>query len=415
VTAEAEWLGRRFTLVDTGGIALERGEKTRDLITDAMRRQAQAAIREAVAVIFVVDAHAGITPLDEEVAAQLRKSGRSVYLAVNKVDSAAREEEASGEFARLGFPQMFFISALHGRRVDELLDAVTQNVAAASQHSDTSSLQPSTPLSIAIIGRPNVGKSSLVNRLINEERLIVTDIPGTTRDAVDVPFRLKHGATERDCLLIDTAGIRPVGKVRDSVEVFSVMRAQSSIERCDVAVLVLDATTGVTAQDKKVGGKIAEAFKGCVIAVNKWDLMRDEKLDLEKCAAAVRRQLFFLNYAPIVFISALEGRGLEKLMDAVLRVDQQMDVTVQTAVLNRAIDKAMDSYQPPRGHGGKYLRVYYGNQVATRPPTLLLFVNDPGSRAPHYERYLADRLRQDCGFGHAPLKLIFRGRNRAEK
>jgi GTP-binding protein len=244
---------------------------------------------------------------------------------------------------------------------------------------------------------------------VKTERVIVTAIPGTTRDAVDVPFILKQGKTERQCVLIDTAGIRPANRVRDSVEVFSVMRAENSIGRCDIALLVIDATLGVTAQDKRVGGKIAEAYKGCVIVVNKWDLMRGGERAQQLCEKRIRNDLFFLNYAPIVFVSAKEAQGLSRLSAAILEVDRKLDVTVQTAVVNRALETAVASYLPPQRFG-KHLRVFYANQIGSRPPTFLVFVNDRALVAPHYERYLADQIRKHCGFTVSPVKLIFRGR-----
>jgi GTP-binding protein len=406
VSSPVEWMGRQFLLVDTGGIAQQRGEKIQDAITAEMRKQSHTAIREASVVVLVVDGSVGITPLDEEVARQVRKSGRRVLLAVNKVDSQAREESMA-EFSRLGFHEMFAVSALHGRKVDELLDAVIKALPETTQPD----LAPhrATPLCIAIVGKPNVGKSSLVNALVKTDRVIVTAIPGTTRDAVDVPFILKQGKTERDSLLIDTAGIRPVGRVKDSVELFSVMRSENSIGRCDIAVLVIDAKLGVTAQDQRVGGKIAEAHKGCVIVVNKWDLMKGAERAQQLYEKRVRHDLFFLNYAPIVFVSAKHAQGLSRLAAAILLVDQQLDATVQTAVLNRALDQSVSAYLPPQRFG-RHLRVYYGNQIGSRPPTFLVFVNDPTLLAPHYQRYLCDQLRKRCGFAHAPVKLIFRGR-----
>jgi len=408
ISAPAEWMGRDFLLVDTGGIAQERGKKIADTITAEMRKQSESAICEAAALVFVVDASVGITPLDEEVAREIRKSGKRVVLAVNKVDSDSREASVA-DFARLGFPDVFPISAAHGRRVDELLDALIQFLPPEETDASTPDAPPSTPLHIAIVGKPNVGKSSLVNALVKTERVIVTAIPGTTRDSVDVPFVLKHGKTERNSALIDTAGIRPVGRVRDSVEVFSVMRSENSIERCDIALLVLDATLGVTAQDKRVGGKITEAHKGCVVVVNKWDLMKGTERAQQIYERRVRHDLFFLNYAPVVFASAKDTQGLSRLAAAILLVDKQMDASVQTAVLNRALEESVASYLPPQRYG-KHLRVFYGNQIGSRPPTFLVFVNDPSLLAPHYERYLCDQLRKKCGFDSVPVKLIFRGR-----
>lgn len=408
VSAPAEWMGREFLLVDTGGIAEPRGKKITDTITAEMRKQSESAIREAAALIFVVDATVGITPLDEDVAREIRRSGKRVFLAVNKVDSDLRESSIA-EFARLGFSDLFPISAAHGRKVDDLLDALIKTLPEERTDAATLHAPRSAPLSIAIVGKPNVGKSSLVNALVKTERVIVTAIPGTTRDSVDVPFTLKHGKTERDSVLIDTAGIRPVGKVRDTVEVFSVMRSETSIERCDIALLVLDAKLGVTAQDKRVGGKVTEAHKGCVIVVNKWDLMKGTERAQQIFERKVRHDLFFLNYAPIVLVSAKEAQGLSRLAAAILEVDRKLDLQIQTAVLNRALETAVASYLPPQRFG-KHLRVFYGNQIGTRPPTFLIFVNDPTLLAPHYERYLADQIRKNCGFDVSPIKLIFRGR-----
>ena len=409
ISAEAEWRGVPFTLLDTGGIGLVKGERTSDDIIAAMRRQAGVAIEDAALIVLVVDARDGVMPLDEEVMRLLRGSGKLIFLAVNKVDNL-QQENLLADFLPLGFKQVFPVSAIQGAGVAELLDEVTKLLPQIEP--STINDQPSTiapPLKIAIVGRPNVGKSSLVNRLACEERVIVSEVPGTTRDSVDVPFTVEVDGETRPYVLIDTAGIRPRRKVDTSVEFFSVNRAEKSIERCDLAILVLDASFGVSAQDKKIGGLILSAHRGCVIAVNKWDLI-GEKVQ-KKFIEELHRLLFFLDFAPVVFISAKSGQGMGRLLSVIREVDHQLSQTITTGLLNRVLADAVASRQPPL-RAGQRLKFFYATQIGARPPRILTFVNTPAAFSDSYRKYLADKLRAAFGFEGCPIVISGRERER---
>jgi len=408
ISAEAQWRGVPFTLLDTGGIGLVKGERTSDDIIVAMRRQADVAIQDAALIVLVVDARDGVMPLDEEVAHLLRASGKPIFLAVNKVDNL-QQENLLADFLPLGFKQVFPVSAIQGTGVAELLDEAISLLPQIEPSTIPHQPSPVAPLKIAIVGRPNVGKSSLVNRLAREERVIVSEAPGTTRDAVDVPFTVEAGGETRPYVLIDTAGIRPRRKVDTSVEFFSVRRAEKSIERCDLAILVLDASFGVSAQDKKIGGLILAAHKGCIIAVNKWDLI-GEKVQ-KKFIEELHRLLFFLDFAPVVFISAKSGQGMGRLLSVIHEVDRQLNQTITTGLLNRVLADAVAARQPPL-RAGQRLKFYYATQTGTRPPRILTFVNDPAAFSDSYRKYLADRLRAAFGFEGCPIVINGRQRER---
>jgi GTP-binding protein len=410
ISAEAEWEGARFTLLDTGGIGLVKGEHASDEIVAAMRQQAQVAIQDAALILLVVDSRDGVVPLDHEVTRQLRESGKPIFLAVNKVD-APHQADLLADFLALGFKHVFPVSAIQGFGVEEMMDEAIKLLPAASGDSSLLTPHSSLPLKIAIVGRPNVGKSSLVNRLVRAERVIVSNVPGTTRDSVDVPFTVEAGGETRPYVLIDTAGIRPRKKVDTSVEFFSVRRAEQSIERCDLAVLVLDATFGVSEQDKKIGGKILAANKGCIIAVNKWDLI-GEKVQKE-FIEQLHRILFFLDFAQVVFISAKTGQGIGRLLSAIHAVDRQLSQTVTTGVLNRVLADAIAARRPPVRSGHR-LKFFYATQTGARPPRLLVFVNLPSLFTDSYRKYLGDRLRAAFGFQGCPLVISARERERIE-
>jgi len=422
----AEWLGREFEVVDTGGMmdaALEEpaisgaaGE-----IAAGILRQARAAIREADRVLLVVDARQGLLPLDEELARRLRAAGKPLSLAVNKVDSD-RQEALSAEFHRLGIDGTFLISAEHGRGVAELLDHITsgfvqtQRAEAASDASTTAAERSLTEeessgteeedasrvIRVAIIGRPNVGKSTLLNRLLNEERSIVTPLPGTTRDAVDAELE----AGGRHFRLIDTAGIRRKGKTHLLAEKLSVIQARKHLERSDVAVLVLDALEGVTAADTHIGGYAYESRRSVVIAVNKWDAAVKGPEAMKEFTESVRDQLKFLSFAPLVFISALKGQRLGKLLDAIAEVAAARRYRIPTAEMNRFAEQ-LDFERAP-GPGGSALRLYYLTQARVSPPTFVAFTNRSG--APHFsvERFLENRIRERFPFPGTPLVLEWR-------
>jgi GTP-binding protein len=415
VSAMAKWRERTFEVVDTGGIAFMDGEKTSDALAAATRRQAEIAIEMASALVMVVDVMAGVAPLDIEIARKLRASGRPIFLAVNKCDNIEREKHAA-EFAELGFERLFPIAAVHGLGVPALLEAATERFTTSAVE------ETNKPTRIAIVGRPNVGKSSLINSILKSERTIVNEIPGTTRDSIDVPFNFK----DKPYVLIDTAGLRHRRKIRTSVDQFGLMRAERSIRDCDVAVLVLDAVDGVTKQDKKIAGQIFEAARGCMILVNKWDLAVEEetrekseegrgrkkkKPFREEYLEALRRELFFLDWAPVLFVSAKTGKGVNDLFEEIEVIEQEMAKHIETPQLNKLLTHALESYPPPFVHGKRF-KVLYAFQKSSRPPTLTLFVNDAHCLTPHYERFLVDKIRAAWGFGGCPIRLNLRQRER---
>src|SRR6266404_5357876 len=408
VTAQAEWHGQPFTLVDTGGIALLRREKADDIIIRAALEQVQIAIEAAHVIILVVNVQEGIVPLDREAAARLRHSGKPVLVAVNKVDTHRVEVQAM-EFAELGFDKTFPVSAIHGEGIEPLLDAAVSLLPApspsppleerAGERRPLSPLtpEPSSPLKLAILGRPHVGKSSIVNALTHSERVVVTPIPGTTRDSVDVPFEVETDGVRQSYVLIDTAGLRKTRRVGDSIEFFSVKRAEDSIARCDIVILVLDAEAGITEQDKKIADKIVEERRACIVVINKWDLMdqavrkaRKEEVQsrankdrvrgpkrmttLMEFGQWVQERLFFLDYAPVIFTSATSGFQLDRLLEAVRYVAAQLRQKIPTAILNRTLQDAIERRQPVTSHGHR-LKFFYATQVRQAPPTFLLFVN----------------------------------------
>jgi GTP-binding protein len=444
VSAEAEWHGRPFTLVDTGGIGLLRREKASDVIAQAALVQVELAIEAASVIIFVVDAQEGVMPLDREAAARLRRSGKPVVIAANKVDTTQAEPKAL-EFAELGFEKIFPVSAIHGEGIEPLMDGAAALLTvvssplslASSSHSTHGGPQTTddgllttdkSPLKLAIVGRPNVGKSSIINALTQSERVIVSPIPGTTRDAVDVPFTVETEGVRQSYVLIDTAGMRKTRRIDNSVEFFSVKRAEDSIARCDIAVLVLDAESGITEQDKKVADKIVEERKACIVVVNKWDLVdasvRRARLDeierrrrkenqrgpklmttLAEFGEWVQKHLFFLDYAPVIFTSAQSGFNLERLLEAIRYVAAQLQQSIPTSILNRTLQDAVERRQPVSARGHR-LKFFYATQVKRAPPTFLLFVNRDELFSATYKKYLADEMRRAFGYEGCPLVLV---------
>lgn len=433
VSAEAEWQGRAFTLVDTGGIGLLRGEKSDDVITRAALEQVELAIEAANVIIFVANVQEGIVPLDREASVRLRRSGKPILVAVNKVDTVQAESGAP-EFAELGFEKAFPVSAIHGEGIESLMDAAVNllpEIVIKSQdvHPENAAVdsQPPSVLKLAIVGRPNVGKSSIINALTNSSRVIVSQIPGTTRDAVDVPFEVETDGVRQSYILIDTAGMRKTRRVDDSIEFFSVKRAEDSIARCDIAILVLDAESGIMEQDKKVADKIVEERKACIVVVNKWDLMeatvrkaREEEIErrrrkdrnapqlmatLAEFGQWVQEHLFFLDYAPVVFTSALSGFHLDRLLEAIRYVAAQLQQRIPTAILNRTLQDAVERRQPISSRGHR-LKFFYATQTKQAPPTFLLFVNREELFSAQYKKYLADQLRSAFGFEGCPIILV---------
>lgn len=455
ISAEVEWRGKPFTLVDTGGIGLLRREKADDVISRAALEQVELAIAAANAIIFVVNVQEGIVPLDQEVARRLRGSGKSILVAINKVDNSRFEGQAV-EFSALGFQETFPVTAIHGQGIEDLMDRAVQflpSMDSESQGSSTASLQedggeqlagetpsetepleqlPAGPVKLAIVGRPNVGKSSIVNALTQSERVVVSPIPGTTRDSVDVPFEVTTEGRAEPYVLIDTAGMRKTRRVDDSIEFFSVKRAEESILRCDICVLVLDAETGITEQDKKVADRIVEARKACIVVVNKWDLMdeavrkaREEEIERRNTKAGkhgpnvmttlsefgqwVQENLFFLDYAPVIFTSAKTTFNLDRFLEAVRYVSAQLRQRIPTALLNRTLQDAIERRQPVSAHGHR-LKFYYATQVKLAPPTFLAFVNRKDLFTRPYEKYLGDQLRIAFGYEGCPIVIVPRER-----
>ncbi|MBI2925862.1 MAG: ribosome biogenesis GTPase Der [Verrucomicrobia bacterium] len=457
ITAEAEWRGRPFTLVDTGGIGLLRGEKATDAITQAAMTQVELAIEAAHVIIPVVNVQEGVTPLDREVAQRLHRCQKPVLLAVNKVDTD-KAEAGVAEFAELGFERIFPVSAIHGGGIDDLMNAAVSllpepaasppettapeqaHAARSTQHEPTSSPEPSTlapsppatPLKIAIVGRPNVGKSSIINALTHSDRVIVTPIPGTTRDAVDVPFEVETDGVRQQYILIDTAGVRKKRRIDDSIEFFSVKRTEDSIQRSDITVLVLDAEAGITEQEKKIADTIVAAHRACIVVINKWDLFeatvaaaqrdqmgRAKKRDwdrgpqpltsLAQFAQWVQEKLFFLDYAPVIFTSAQTGFHLDRLLEAVRYVAAQWQQKIPTALLNRTLHEAIERRQPVSAAGHR-LKFFYATQVRQAPPTFLLFVNRADLLSDQYRKYLADQMRRAFGYEGCPLVLVAKPR-----
>jgi GTP-binding protein len=448
VTAEAEWRGRPFTLVDTGGIGLLRGEKSDDVIIKAAFDQVQIAIDSASSIILVVNVQEGVVPLDREVAQRLRQSGKPVIVAVNKVDTA-RAESGVPEFAVLGFDKIFPVTAIHGEGIELLMNEAAKHLppyVAAPVEAEpveelvegeeaTVKLRPRKvgPLKIAIVGRPNVGKSSIINSLTNSERVIVSPIPGTTRDSVDVPFEVETDGVRQKYILIDTAGMRKSRRVNDSVEFFSVKRTEESIARCDIAVLVIDAEAGIGEQDKKIADQIVEQRRACIVVINKWDLIADAVREAreEEIAKRVAKQrtegqdkpmttlgefgqwvqerLFFLDYAPVIFTSAHTGFHLDRLLEAVRYVGAQLQQKVPTAILNRTIHASVERRQPVSDMGHR-LKFYYATQVRQAPPTFLLFVNRDEMFSDQYKKYLGDQMRSAFGYEGCPIVLVPKAR-----
>jgi GTP-binding protein len=390
-----EWRGRTFALVDTGGIGLETGQG--DLLAD-VRAQAEEAMREADVIVLVVDAAIGLTAADEAMAEHLRRSSKPLILAANKTESVKRQYDAT-EFYALGMGDPLPISALHGDGTGDLLDAIVEWF---PKTRDEEEERPA--VSMAIVGRPNVGKSSLLNTLVGSRRSIVRDEAGTTRDAIDTEIQ-REG---QRILLIDTAGIRRRGRVAPGVEKFSVLRAVRAIERADVAVLLIDATEGVLAQDTHVAGFVDEAARGLIIAVNKWDLVEKRPKTQQEYTATIRRELKFADWAPVLFISAKTGQRVTRLIDKALEVQQQRTRRVPTPQLNDLIRRAVQNH--PLSERGRTLKIYYTAQTDVSPPTFTCFCNDPKLVHFSYVRYLDNTLRNAYEFEGTPIRIHFRGR-----
>ncbi len=373
-----------------------------DVIAAETRKQVEVAIADAAAILFVVDITAGLAPLDHEVARQLHAAGRLVLVLANKADT----EELDGrtaDFRSLGFP-VFPVSALHNRGFEELMQEVVRHLPATEAEAEPVALK------VAVVGRPNAGKSSYINRLLRSERVIVSPIPGTTRDSIEVPFTVGGGAAARHYRLIDTAGMRQRSKVDGAVEKFSLLRAERSIEEADVVVLALDGAEGPTMQDKKIAARIMEARKGCVVLVNKWDLL--DHSTMREYYAAFQRALPFLTFVPLVFVSALTGLNIRKSIDVIDHVAAQITTEIPTSTLNKLLHDAFQRVQPPMVQGRR-MKFYYATQTGTKPVRFRLFVNDTVKLTDAYHKYLVNILRQAHGFEGAPVVLDFKSSHAA--
>jgi len=398
--ASVEWLGQRFEVVDTGGLALMDRAQSSDEIVRATTEQVHAAIADAAVVIQVVDITVGCQPMDVEVARLLRKSGRPVVVAANKADTPDWDDK-TGDFARLGYP-VRPIAAIHNRGIEGLLEAVLPHLPPPADDTDLPRLK------VAVVGRPNVGKSSYINRLTGSDRVIVTDVPGTTRDRISVPFSLKaaDGAV-RHYTLVDTAGMRKQFRVRDSVEKFSFFRAEQTIAEADIVVVLMDAAAGPGKQEKKILALARERQKACVLLINKWDLARGTGVKEADYEASLRKELFFLSDIPVVFVSALSGHHIRRSFEIIDAVAARLMTVIPTGVLNRVLHDAFQKTQPPFS-GRRQLKFYYATQTGQNPPRITLFVNEPRLNNLTYQAYLTTRLRDAFDLAGVPLILRYR-------
>ena len=394
IYAETNWRGRNFTLIDTGGIEPD----SEDIILSQMREQANLAIAMADVIIFVTDIRQGVTAADQEIALMLKKSGKKIVLVCNKADNFEKDRNEVYEFYNLGIGEPFPISATNALGIGDVLDEIYEGFPPKTENEDED-----TEIKVAVIGKPNVGKSSLINKILGENRTIVSDIAGTTRDAIDTKFENETGKY----VLIDTAGIRRKIKVKESIEKFSIMRTLLAVERADVCLMMIDATQGVTDQDAKIAGEAHEAGKGVIIVVNKWDAVEKETGTLEQYKKEVYEKLKYLSYAPIIFISAKTGQRVNKLFDLINHVAEQNALRISTSVLNQVINEAIAIVQPPTDKG-KRLKIFYGTQASTKPPTFVIFVNSKELFHFSYERYLVNQIRKEFGLEGTPVRIIAR-------
>lgn len=395
IYTEVEWLDKTFTLIDTGGIE----PYSEDAIVKQMKRQAEVAIETAEVIVFLVDGQEGITPSDHEVANLLRRTKKKIILAVNKID-APKYKDNVYEFYNLGLGEPMGISSGQALGLGDLLDEIVKSFPPEGEE-----VYDEYTIKVAVVGKPNVGKSSLVNNILGEERVIVSNVPGTTRDAIDTPFAV--GDTKY--VFIDTAGMRKRGKVFESIERYSVVRSLTAIERADVCLMLIDAKEGVTEQDSKIAGYIHDQGKAVVIVVNKWDVVEKDDKTIEKYKADIKKELSFMDYAPMIFISALTGQRVHKVIELIDHVSNQHAMRISTGMLNDIINEAVLMNQPAIS-GGRRLKVYYTTQVSVKPPTFALFVNEPSLMHFSYQRYLENQLRKAFSFEGTPVRFLLRKR-----
>ena len=401
IYGDGEWLTRQFMLVDTGGIE----PASDDIILSQMRSQAQLAIDSADVIIMVTDMRSGVVATDMEVAAMLQKSGRPVVLCVNKCDSVGAPPPEFYEFYNLGLGEPYPVSAVHGHGTGDLLDAVFEYFPEETDHEDDDEY-----IKVAIIGKPNAGKSSLVNRVAGEQRVIVSDIAGTTRDAIDTVVENDNGKY----VFIDTAGIRRKSKIKDNVERYSIIRAEAAVDRADVCVIMIDATEGFTEQDSKVAGIAHEKGKGCIIAVNKWDAVEKDGNTMNAFRKKLENDFSFMSYAPIIFISAKTGQRIDRLFELINYVSNQNATRISTGMLNDVLADATARVQPPSDKG-KRLKIYYITQPSTKPPTFVCFVNNAELFHFSYQRYLENKIRETFGLEGTPVRFVIRERGESKK
>lgn len=401
IYSEAEWLGREVLLVDTGGIEPANG----DIILKEMRAQADIAIETADVIIFVADVRDGVTAADMDVASMLQKSGKPIVLCCNKVDAPGNPPMALYEFYNLGLGDPIPVSSIHGMGVGDLLDATFAHLPPYEKSEDETG-----DIRVAILGKPNSGKSSLINKILGENRVIVSPVAGTTRDAIDSYYE-KDGT---NYILVDTAGIRKKSKITDQIERFSVIRALAALERSDVAVIMIDADEGVSEQDAKIAGYAHESGKATVIAVNKWDLIEKENKTLGEYKRSVMDVLSFMTYAPIVFISAKTGQRVDKVFDLIKYVNEKNNIRISTGLLNDVLIDAMSKNQPPSDKG-KRLKIYYITQASTKPPTFIMFVNDQKLAHFSYVRYIENKIRETFALDGTPIRFIIRERSKEQE
>lgn len=401
VYAETNWRGRNFTVVDTAGIEPE----SDDTIISQMREQAKIAIDIADVILFLTDVKQGVTAADQEIAIMLKKSKKPVVLVCNKADNMSRDRNEIYEFYNLGMGEPYPVSAANALGIGDVLDALYENFPEKSDDEDDDGR-----IKVAVIGKPNVGKSSLINKILGENRTIVSNIAGTTRDAIDTEYENEYGKY----VLIDTAGIRRKSKVSESIEKFSIMRTLLAIERADVCLMMIDANEGVTDQDAKIAGEAHEAGKGIIIVVNKWDEYEKETGTLEKYKKDIYAKLSYLSYAPVIFISAKTGQRVDKLFNMINNVAEQNAMRVSTATLNQVINEAIAIVQPPTDKR-KRLKILYGTQVSTKPPTFVIFVNNKELFHFSYERYLVNQIRKEFGLEGTPVRIIAREKGEKEE
>jgi GTP-binding protein len=399
IFGDAEWCGRTFSLVDTGGLE----PASKDILLSQMRQQAQIAIDSASAIILVTDLRSGVTSTDQEVAELLLKSGRPVVLCVNKCDSVGEPPAEFYEFYNLGLGDPVMVSSVHGHGTGDLLDRVLESLPEQDEEEPEGEL-----IKVAVIGKPNVGKSSLVNRVAGENRCIVSDIAGTTRDAVDMTIENQHGLFT----FIDTAGLRRKSKVEDAVEYYSNLRAEMAVERADVCVILIDGTVGFTEQDSKVAGIAHEAGKGCIVCVNKWDAVEKDDKTMEQMRLKLAEDFSFMSYAPIIFISAKTGQRLDRMFELIKLAAMSNAMRVTTGALNDVLAQATARVQPPTDKGRR-LKIYYMTQAGTKPPTFVCFCNDHELFHYSYQRYIVNRIRETFGLECTPVRLMIRDKRDA--